>query len=450
MLAHAVLSILTVPTLRGLALTLTLPAETFTAGQNATVQWTRDDPADPQSFGIMQRNLQGDGEIMDVTPVENVDGADSGSVQVFFGNGTSGQVLLSPISQLSLSSGETPNQLAAGRQLTILASTADSAIAASPSSSDSASDVGTTTRFPKAEAPTTIESAIQSSSATNNIATGADAEETTVVAPISGSTSARIPPSSSSSRVPSTELDTTADLETETETPTTSSPDSSSTPPPLSTRSTTASPRPTLRTTSLSIPTTARTQAAIVSITSTTALLPTAIAAAPAADTDTPSSSNSRFYDWWGHPIGGSLSSGSVASSAGVGGRRHRGTIASFGFGYGGATGTRQQQAQTQTTATSASAYSDDVGADVEAGPGYDAYAQLQPEMQQYAPAPVLIPVPVPVHREPVKQTWALPGASVQAQNAYGYAQNADAYYGGDGYQPQQNNAGLGAGPRAW
>ncbi|KAJ7064037.1 hypothetical protein C8F01DRAFT_1130150 [Mycena amicta] len=107
--------------LRVHALTLTLPSDKFTAGTSVTVQWSRTS-ADPVSFGLMQRSLQGNEGILSVTPVQNSGEASSGSVAVVFDIDTVGQVILSGISQLSLSSGESPNQLEAGKQLTILPS----------------------------------------------------------------------------------------------------------------------------------------------------------------------------------------------------------------------------------------------------------------------------------------------------------------------------------------
>ncbi|KAF7368313.1 hypothetical protein MVEN_00152600 [Mycena venus] len=98
------------------AFTLSLPDKLDT-GTPVTVQWSRNN-ADPTSFGLMQRSLQGNQPILSVTPVDNAEGAASGTVSVLFN--TPGQVLLAVIAQLSLSSGEKPNQLAAGKQLTVV------------------------------------------------------------------------------------------------------------------------------------------------------------------------------------------------------------------------------------------------------------------------------------------------------------------------------------------
>ncbi|KAJ7027099.1 hypothetical protein C8F04DRAFT_1399649, partial [Mycena alexandri] len=67
----------------------------------------------------MQRSLQGNQPILSVTSVPNSGGASSGTATVVFE--TAGQVLLAVIQQQSLTSGETPNQLAAGRQITVIA-----------------------------------------------------------------------------------------------------------------------------------------------------------------------------------------------------------------------------------------------------------------------------------------------------------------------------------------
>ncbi|KAJ7840866.1 hypothetical protein B0H14DRAFT_2784276, partial [Mycena olivaceomarginata] len=66
----------------------------------------------------MQRSLLGNQPVLSVTPVQNAAGDRSGTADVVFS--TSGQVLLAVIAQLSLSSGERPNQLAAGKQLTVV------------------------------------------------------------------------------------------------------------------------------------------------------------------------------------------------------------------------------------------------------------------------------------------------------------------------------------------
>ncbi|KAJ7472100.1 hypothetical protein FB451DRAFT_1367926 [Mycena latifolia] len=100
------------------AFTLSLP-DKFDSGTLVTVQWTRDS-RDVFSFGLMQRSLQGNQPVLSVTPVENSNAASSGTTQVAFN--TAGQVLLSVISQLSLSSGEIPKQLSAGKQLTVVPS----------------------------------------------------------------------------------------------------------------------------------------------------------------------------------------------------------------------------------------------------------------------------------------------------------------------------------------
>ncbi|KAJ7219878.1 hypothetical protein B0H12DRAFT_313563 [Mycena haematopus] len=98
------------------AFTLSLPNE-LDSGTRVIVQWSRSN-ADPNSFGLMQRSLEGNEPILSVTPVENAGGAASGTVSVLFN--TPGQVILAGIAQLSLSSGETPNQLSAGKQLTVV------------------------------------------------------------------------------------------------------------------------------------------------------------------------------------------------------------------------------------------------------------------------------------------------------------------------------------------
>ncbi|KAF8180562.1 hypothetical protein K438DRAFT_1976748 [Mycena galopus ATCC 62051] len=96
------------------AITLSLPS-TFDSG-TVSVQWTLSD-GDPTSFGLMQRNLGPSNAIISVTPVENEEGANSGTISVLFP--TSGQILLSPIAQLSLAAGDTPDELDAGPQLTV-------------------------------------------------------------------------------------------------------------------------------------------------------------------------------------------------------------------------------------------------------------------------------------------------------------------------------------------
>ncbi|KAJ6473365.1 hypothetical protein C8R47DRAFT_1145313, partial [Mycena vitilis] len=113
------------------AITLSLP-DKFTSGTAVTVQWTRDG-ADPVSFGLMQRSLQGNQPILGVTAVENAQGASSGTVPVVFS--TAGQVLLAAISQTSLTSEEKPNQLAAGKQLSVIPANAGVAIPSSTSTS---------------------------------------------------------------------------------------------------------------------------------------------------------------------------------------------------------------------------------------------------------------------------------------------------------------------------
>ncbi|KAJ7105624.1 hypothetical protein C8R44DRAFT_886553 [Mycena epipterygia] len=97
------------------AVTLSLP-DKISTGTPIDVQWTRD-TGDPTSFGLMQRSLQGNQPVLSVTPVANSAGATTGTVAVTFG--TAGQVLLAVVSQLALSSGEKPNQLSAGKQLTV-------------------------------------------------------------------------------------------------------------------------------------------------------------------------------------------------------------------------------------------------------------------------------------------------------------------------------------------
>ncbi|KAJ7171510.1 hypothetical protein C8R46DRAFT_185830 [Mycena filopes] len=101
---------------RSRAFTLSLP-DKFDAGTQVPVQWTRDG-ADPTSFGLMQRSLLGNQPVLSVTPVQNSGGATSGTTTVVFD--TAGQVLLAVIQQQSLVSGERPNQLAAGKQLTVV------------------------------------------------------------------------------------------------------------------------------------------------------------------------------------------------------------------------------------------------------------------------------------------------------------------------------------------
>ncbi|KAJ7840857.1 hypothetical protein B0H14DRAFT_1054535 [Mycena olivaceomarginata] len=98
------------------AFTLSLP-DKLNSGTLVTVQWSRDN-GDPTSFGLMQRSLLGNQPVLSVTPVQNAAGDRSGTADVVFS--TSGQVLLAVIAQLSLSSGEKPNQLAAGKQLTVV------------------------------------------------------------------------------------------------------------------------------------------------------------------------------------------------------------------------------------------------------------------------------------------------------------------------------------------
>ncbi|KAJ7103907.1 hypothetical protein C8R44DRAFT_858952 [Mycena epipterygia] len=97
------------------AFTLSVP-DKISTGTPVDVQWTRDS-GDPTSFGLMQRSLEGNQPILSVTPVENSAGVTTGTVSMTFN--TVGQVLLAVVSQLALSSGEKPNQLAAGKQLTV-------------------------------------------------------------------------------------------------------------------------------------------------------------------------------------------------------------------------------------------------------------------------------------------------------------------------------------------
>ncbi|KAJ7027100.1 hypothetical protein C8F04DRAFT_1294966, partial [Mycena alexandri] len=99
------------------AFTLSLPAQIDT-GAPVSVQWVRE-IGDPTSLGLMQRSLQGNQGILSVTAVPNSAGTSSGTATVVFE--TAGQVLLAGIQQQSLASGETPNQLSAGKQVTVIA-----------------------------------------------------------------------------------------------------------------------------------------------------------------------------------------------------------------------------------------------------------------------------------------------------------------------------------------
>ncbi|KAJ7192836.1 hypothetical protein GGX14DRAFT_406049 [Mycena pura] len=85
-------------------ITIALPNK-IESGTSVTVQWTRDD-ADPLSFGLMQRSLEGNNPILSVTAVTNDAGATSGIASVLFN--TPG-----------LAPGETPNQLFAGTQVAV-------------------------------------------------------------------------------------------------------------------------------------------------------------------------------------------------------------------------------------------------------------------------------------------------------------------------------------------
>ena len=53
------------------------------SGTSVTVKWARDD-ADPLSFGLMQRSLEGNNPILSVTAVTNDAGATSGIASVLF------------------------------------------------------------------------------------------------------------------------------------------------------------------------------------------------------------------------------------------------------------------------------------------------------------------------------------------------------------------------------
>ncbi|KAJ7662823.1 hypothetical protein DFH06DRAFT_1190901 [Mycena polygramma] len=194
------------------AITLSLP-DKFTSGTAVTVQWTRDG-ADPVSFGLMQRSLQGNQPILDVTAVENAPGASSGTVSVVFS--TAGQVLLAAISQTSLTSGEKPNQLAAGKQLTVIPANAGVAIPSSTSTSAvkptvvpptvrSSSSVITVSSSPTQAAPTVIDPPASTTAQTTTSQT--EVESSSVLVPpkatlgntIRSSTSSAIPAPSSSS-----------------------------------------------------------------------------------------------------------------------------------------------------------------------------------------------------------------------------------------------------------
>ncbi|KAJ6535570.1 hypothetical protein B0H19DRAFT_1271312 [Mycena capillaripes] len=137
------------------AVTLSLP-DKFNSGTAVTVQWTRD-TTDPISFGLMQRSLQGNQPILSVTPVPNEGGAKTGTTSVVFN--TAGQVLLAVISQSSLSSGEKPNQLSAGKQLTVIPSNAVVVIPSPPSSSTDRTTIASTTTS-RSQPPVTVVSSL--------------------------------------------------------------------------------------------------------------------------------------------------------------------------------------------------------------------------------------------------------------------------------------------------
>ncbi|KAJ7347903.1 hypothetical protein DFH08DRAFT_866861, partial [Mycena albidolilacea] len=134
------------------AFTLSLP-DKVNSGTPVTVQWSRDN-GDPTSFGLMQRSLLGNQPVLSVTPVQNAAGDRSGTADVVFS--TSGQVLLAVIAQLSLSSGERPNQLAAGKQLTVVpgSNLVDTTILSpSPTQSSSLSPASSSTPAPSKSSP---------------------------------------------------------------------------------------------------------------------------------------------------------------------------------------------------------------------------------------------------------------------------------------------------------
>ncbi|KAJ7881371.1 hypothetical protein B0H14DRAFT_2705530 [Mycena olivaceomarginata] len=98
----------------------------------------------------MQRSLLGNQPVLSVTPVQNAAGDGIGTADVVFS--TSGQVLLAVIAQLSLSSGERPNQLAAGKQLTVIFN-GTSSLSISPTQSSSSSPASSSTPAPSKSSP---------------------------------------------------------------------------------------------------------------------------------------------------------------------------------------------------------------------------------------------------------------------------------------------------------
>ncbi|KAJ7729466.1 hypothetical protein B0H16DRAFT_1470038 [Mycena metata] len=105
---------------------------TIETGVPVSVEWVRD-IGDPTSFGPMQRGLEGSEGILSVTPVPNYAGASSGTASgvrngwVLLKQTPTSQVLLAGIQQQSLKAGETPNQLSAGKQVTVIAAVDDTA-----------------------------------------------------------------------------------------------------------------------------------------------------------------------------------------------------------------------------------------------------------------------------------------------------------------------------------
>ncbi|KAJ7729467.1 hypothetical protein B0H16DRAFT_227475 [Mycena metata] len=175
------------------AFALSLPARIDT-GTPTTVQWLLDH-GDPTSFGLMQRSLEGNQPILSVTAVPNSAGASTGEISMIFE--TAGQVLVAVIQQQSLASGETPNQLAAGTQVTVIASTNNNApVVPNPISS---STTTTTTVVITSEADSTPKAPTTTTGALQTTLTGLEGKFN----PPTGTTSSSQSSSKSASAAPS-------------------------------------------------------------------------------------------------------------------------------------------------------------------------------------------------------------------------------------------------------
>ncbi|KAJ6571150.1 hypothetical protein B0H19DRAFT_1064266 [Mycena capillaripes] len=144
-----------------LAFSLTGP-DTAQSGEPIEFTWTLDD-GDPLSFGLMQRSLAGNAPILEIDGVENSAGATTGTASVIFG--TTGYDPATP-----------PNQLAAGKQLTITENTSPGGVVpppaplppTAPTTSTTTSILNfppSTTTFTTTTATTTFSIAISSISA---------------------------------------------------------------------------------------------------------------------------------------------------------------------------------------------------------------------------------------------------------------------------------------------